>query len=136
MKIYLQTNKKVRIEMIPLIDMIFLLLVSFIYAMLSMAVHHGLPVILPPSSSAIIEKELVLSVTVKADGTIFINEEPVVLDNLATALTRKAEDGKQPGVLLFADRNLSYQKLFRVLDQIRTAGIERISLQAEVNPST
>ena len=136
MKIYLQTNKKVRIEMIPLIDMIFLLLVSFIYAMLSMAVHHGLPVILPASSSAIIEKELVLSVTVKADGTIFINEEPVVLDNLATALTRKAEDGKQPGVLLFADRNLSYQKLFRVLDQIRTAGIERISLQAEVNPST
>ena len=136
MKIYLQTNKKVRIEMIPLIDMIFLLLVSFIYAMLSMAVHHGLPVILPASSSAIIEKELVLSVTVKADGTIFINEEPVVLDNLATALTRKAEDGKEPGVLLFADRNLSYQKLFRVLDQIRTAGIERISLQAEVNPST
>ena len=135
MKIHLQPNKKIRMEMIPLIDMIFLLLVSFIYAMLAMAVHRGLPVILPASSSAFIEKELVLSVTVKTDGTIFINQEPIVLDHLATALIQKAENGKEPGVLLFADRNLSYQKLFQVLDQIQTAGIERISLQAEVKPS-
>ena len=134
MKIHLQPNKKIRMEMIPLIDMIFLLLVSFIYAMLAMAVHRGLPVMLPASSSALIEKKLVLSVTVKTDGTIFINQEPIVLDHLATALIQKTENSKEPGVLLFADRNLSYQKLFQVLDQIRTAGIARISLQAEVKP--
>ena len=135
MKIYLQTNKKARIEMLPLIDIVFLLLVFFIYAMLSMVVHRGLPVVLPKSSSAAVEKQLIVSVTVKTDGAIFINKEPVGLDNLAAALTSKTGIGKEPGVLLFADRNLSYQKLFRVLDQIRLAGIERISLQAEVNGS-
>lgn len=133
MKINLQTNKKARIEMLPLIDIVFLLLVFFIYAMLSMAVHRGLPVALPTSSSAIIDKELVLSVTVKTDGTIYINKEQIPLNDLTSALISKTKEYKEPGVLLFADRDLSYQKLFSVMDQIRMAGVNRISLQAEVN---
>jgi len=133
MKINLHTNKKARIEMLPLIDIVFLLLVFFIYAMLSMAVHRGLPVALPTSSSAVIDKELVLSVTVKTDGTIYINKEQIPLDDLTSALISKTKEYKEPGVLLFADRDLSYQKLFSVMDQIRMAGINRISLQAEAN---
>jgi biopolymer transport protein ExbD len=133
MKINFQTNKKARIEMLPLIDIVFLLLVFFIYAMLSMAVHRGLPVALPTSSSALIDKELVLSVTVKTDGTIYINRDQIPLNDLTSALKNKTKEYKEPGVLLFADRDLSYQKLFNVMDQIRTAGINRISLQAEVN---
>jgi len=134
MKINLQTLKKPRIEMLPLIDIVFLLLVFFIYAMLSMAVHRGLPIVLPTSTSAKIEKQLVLSVTVKADGSIYLDKEQTDLDSLATLLKAKSSADKEPGVLLFADRNLAYQKLFRVLDQIRTAGIQRISLQAEAKP--
>jgi biopolymer transport protein ExbD len=51
MKIHLPATKKARIEMLPLIDIVFLLLVFFIYAMLSMAVHRGLPVELPLSTA-------------------------------------------------------------------------------------
>lgn len=132
MKINFQTHKKARIEMLPLIDIVFLLLVVFIYAMLSMAVHRGLPIELSTSSSAKIDKELILSLTVKPDGTIYIDQEQIALDNLAAALRRKTKTSKAPGLLLFGDRNLAYQKLFQVLDQIRMAGIHRISLQAEV----
>jgi len=133
MKIHLNTNRKTRIEMLPLIDIVFLLLVFFIYAMLSMAVHRGLPIQLPTSSSVKIDKNLVLSVTVKADGTIFIDKEKIAPKKLTKALQMKAKGEKEPGVLLFADRSLAYQKLFRVLDQIRNSGISRISLQAEVD---
>jgi biopolymer transport protein ExbD len=132
MKVSLPAGKKARIEMLPLIDIVFLLLVFFIYAMLSMAVHRGLPVILPKSSTAKIDKELILSITVKADGTIYLDKESVSLENLRDSLTQRARDEKERGVLLFADRNLPYQKLFRVLDQIRMAGLTRISLQAEM----
>lgn len=132
MKIHLNTNRKTRIEMLPLIDIVFLLLVFFIYAMLSMAVHRGLPIQLPTSSSVKIDKSLVLSVTVKADGTIFLDKEKIAPKKLAKALQIKAKGEKEPGVLLFADRSLAYQKLFHVLDQIRNSGISRISLQAEV----
>ena len=131
MKVNLETCRKVRIEMLPLIDIVFLLLVVFIYAMLSMAVHRGLPVLLPTSSSAQIDKSLVFSITVKTDGMIYVDKERIPIKDLAAALKRKTETGTEPGVLLFADRSLSYQNLYRVLDQIRMAGIHRISLQAE-----
>lgn len=132
MKVNLQTSRKVRIEMLPLIDIVFLLLVFFIYAMLSMAVHRGLPVLLPTSVSAKIDKELIVSVTVKSDGTIYVDKEQIGLNDLASLLKRKAETDREVGILLFADRSLSYQNLFQVLDQVKTAGIHRVSLQAEV----
>ncbi len=131
MKINIQTRKKARIEMLPLIDIVFLLLVFFIYAMLSMAVHRGLPISLPTSSSAKIDKELLLSINVKSDKTIFVDKEQVLLDDLSTMIKRKTGSAKEPGILLFADRNLSYQSLFNVLDEIKKAGIRRISLQAD-----
>jgi biopolymer transport protein ExbD len=131
MKIIMRTGKKARIEMLPLIDIVFLLLVFFIYAMLSMAVHRGLPVMLPTSTSAKIDKELMLSVTVKSDGTIYVDKQRIAVDDLTSVLKTKTTSANESGILLFADRTLSYQKLFQVLDQIRRAGIHRISLQAE-----
>lgn len=133
MKLSPQTNRKARIEMLPLIDIVFLVLVFFIYAMLSMAVHRGLPVILPSSSTAKIDKTTVLSVTVKTDGTVFIDKKPTTLDGLTEDLKRAIKEDDGAGVLLFADRDLSYQKLFKVMDCIRTVGINRISLQAEAD---
>ena len=133
MHIQAQTKKRVRIEMLPLIDIVFLILVFFIYAALSMAVHRGIPVLLPKSTTAKIDKKLIISVTVKADGTIYLDKEPVSLDNLSRALEKKAGKRKETGVLLFSDRSLPYQRLFQVLDRIRMAGLTRISLQAEVD---
>ena len=132
MKISLATTPRARIEMLPLIDIVFLLLVFFIYAMLSMAVHRGIPVVLPVSATAKIDKKLILSVSIKSDGSIYVDEDTVALNELKTVLLQKAQAAKEPGVLLFAERNISYQKLFHVLDQIRLAGLSRISLQAEI----
>ena len=133
MKIKPPEVKKTRIEMLPLIDIVFLLLVVFIYAMLSMAVHKGLPISLPVSTAAEPEKHLVLSVTVKNDGIIHVNKTKVELDHLADVLKQKADGHKNPGVLLFADNSITYQDLFHVLDRIKMAGLHRISLQAEAN---
>jgi biopolymer transport protein ExbD len=134
MKINVRTGKKVRIEMLPLIDIVFLLLVFFIFTMLSMAVHRSLPIMLPTSSSAKIDKELVLSVTIKSDRTLYVDKERIAFDDLASVLRTKTASASEPGILLFADRGLSYQNLFQVLDQIQMAGIHRISLQAEAEP--
>ena len=131
MKIQLPAPKKARIEMLPLIDIVFLLLVFFIYAMLSMAVHRGLPVELPLSTTAEVDKKLILSVTVKADETIYVNKEQIALANLTQVLQSKAGGIREPGVLVFADRALQYQMIYNVLDKIRQAGLSRISLQAD-----
>ena len=99
--------------------------------MLSMAVHRGLPVLLPTSSTAKPDKNLILSVTIKKDGIIYLDKDEVSIVNLGESLKRRAKNGRDTGVLLFADQSLPYQKLFRVLDQIRMAGLWKISLQAE-----
>ena len=131
MKIRRVHTRPPRVEMLPLIDVVFLLLVVFIYAMLSMAVHKGMPVDLPASAQVRTEQVQPLSVTIEADGAIFLNKIPVGLENLADLLRRQPGVDAETGVLLFADRRLSYQQLFDVLDRIRQAGLHRISLQAE-----
>jgi biopolymer transport protein ExbD len=126
--------KKPRIEMLPLIDIVFLLLVFFIYAMLSMAVHRSLPVSLPVSSTTEIHTELNLTVTVNYSGEIFLDSKKVSLDELQALLLEKMQNETDTGsvqVDLFADKTLSYQELYRVLDIIRTAGISNVSLQAD-----
>ncbi len=131
MKVYLPIKKSVRIEMLPLIDIVFLLLVFFIYAMLSMAVHRGLPVVLPSSETAAVDRQEVLSVTIKGDGSVYVDEQMTDLENLSALLKERVGEEKDTGILLFADRTLPYQTLFKVLDRIRLAGLTRISLQAE-----
>ncbi len=135
MKIRRVHTRPPRVEMLPLIDVVFLLLVVFIYAMLSMAVHKGMPVQLPSSDQIQLEKEQPLSVTIESDGAIFLNKAPVRLEDLADTLKRQPGVDTETGVLLFADRQLRYQQLFDVLDRIRQAGLHRISLQAEAEAS-
>jgi biopolymer transport protein ExbD len=131
MKVDLPSTKKSRIEMLPLIDVVFLLLVVFIYTMLSMAVHRGLNINLPESESAEIEKQAILSVTIDEKGFIYIDKQKVELDDLTETLLTMTVDKRNPGVLLFADKVTPYQNLFKVLDKIKLAGLTKISLQAE-----
>ena len=132
MKVGLQAKRKPRIEMIPLIDLMFLILVSFVYGVFFMSVHRGVPVTLPLSSTAKIENQLTLTLSIQADGSLFLDKEPVPFENLGETLKLRAAENKETGVLLFADRNLPYQKLYAVLDLIRMAGLSQVSLQAEV----
>jgi len=129
MKVNLGAQRRARIEILPLIDIVFLLLVFFIYAMLSMAIHRGISINLPTSSSSSIEKELILSVTIKDSGEILVDDDRIPLKGLARLLKHRAKGNTSPGILLFAGRKVSCQLLVKVLDQIRMADINRISLQ-------
>ena len=119
-------RKAARIEMVPLIDIVFLLLVFFIYAMLSMAVHRGMKVELPESANSVSSEEVPLSVSVQIiNGTsmIYLNQEHVSLDDLENRLKIESADMKQDKeVLLFADKSVSYQQLYKVLDRISEGG--------------
>lgn len=133
MKIRNLHTRPPRVEMLPLIDIVFLLLVVFIYTMLSMAVHQGMPVALPTGEQVQPEKKAPLSVTVTQAGEIFVNKKPVALERLHLVLVDHPDADSHSGVLLFADRRVAYQQLFEVLDRIRKAGLHRISLQADTN---
>lgn len=134
MKIRRTARRRVRIEMMPLIDIVFLLLVFFIYAMLSMAVHRGLHLDLPRSGQATVERKSPLSLFLKKEGgelQAYINEDQVDISSLDKRVAVPETETASP-VLVFAERDISYQELFIVLDQLKKAGVENISLQAQV----
>lgn len=136
MKINRRTSKPARIEMLPLIDIVFLLLVFFIYAMLSMAVHCGLQLDLPESSQAEINKESPISLSIRCGLSgkldIFVNDRPVALTKLDQLLLKFQVTPNPSPVLVFAEENITYQQLYLILDALKKSGYRDISLQAHL----
>ena len=133
MKVTRRKRKPVRIEMLPLIDIVFLLLIFFIYAMLSMAVHRGLHLDLPESSSATVSRKSPVTISIKQSGNsirVFYDKKEVGFDTLRSLLNKRRQGKNDLPVLVFADERVSYQQLFEVLDLLRESGIREISLQA------
>ncbi|MBM9513773.1 ExbD/TolR family protein [Desulfogranum marinum] len=133
MKLAHTRNKPARIEMLPLIDIVFLLLVFFIYAMLSMAVHHGLQLDLPQSTQATTTEESPISLSITNGKTgieFFLNQQPLTQVELHQRLTDIARDKDNPQLLVFAEKNITYQQLYQALDELKACGLTKISLQA------
>jgi biopolymer transport protein ExbD len=130
MKINLNLKKKgPRIEMIPLIDIVFLLLVFFIYAMLSMVVHHGLKVDLPQASTSEIDKKEYVSITVDKDNRILLNEEEVLLDNLSEEVKTKVEKGVK--IFINGDKEADLGVVISVLDILRRDAIKEVYFETQ-----
>lgn len=130
-----RSRRHARMELLPLMDVVFLVLVFLIYAMMVMVVHMGMPVALPTSKSAQPEQMIVLAVTIQEDGKIWLDKKPVTLESLPDDIRALAKeqggDDEDPTVQIFADAALPYQKLFNVLDVLKSAGLKKISLQAK-----
>ena len=119
-------EKKARVEMLPLIDVVFLLLVFFIYAMLSMVVHHGLKVDLPSTGSVSLEKEDYIAITIDAENNLFLNEEPVEASDVAErVLALRGGDAKP--VFINGDQKADLGLAIELLDDLKKAGIEEVS---------
>lgn len=131
-----RTRRHARVEMLPLMDVVFLILVFLIYAMMVMVVHMGMPVALPTSKSAQPEQVVTLALTIQQDGALWLGKEAVTLADLPDAVARQSLErglaaSDEPALQVFADAMLPYQKLFDVLDVLKKAGLKKISLQAK-----
>lgn len=131
MKIRRESTRRPRIEMIPLIDVVFLLLVFFIYSMLSMTVHKGLPVNLPTAATATVDKENFITITLQRDGRLFLEDREVDMHTLPAFLIEQRKKNPQVQVYLRADREASYQRAVEVMDLVRSAGIHKLALETQ-----
>src|SRR5476651_604577 len=108
MKIRQRPIKRARIEIIPMIDVIFFLLVFFMVSSLAMTKINSMPVALPKTSSSpeAIRQNVIL--TVKKDGSIFVNKSPANLENLGQQLAYEMHDNPQDTVVVNADTGVNY----------------------------
>ena len=124
-----QPMRRARIEMIPLIDVVFLLLIFFIYTMLSMTIHKGIPVLLPKANTGLIDKEDYLSVSITRDHKIFLDKNEIPLEELLQRLTERRRTKPQLRVFIRGDRRIPYEWVVQVLDTVRAAGLRKVSLE-------
>jgi biopolymer transport protein ExbD len=82
MKIKIPESSKVRIEIVPLIDVMFLVLASFVYATLSMAIHKGIVVKLPFSKVVEVQEQGKISVAIDENGIVYVEKTQVKLEEL------------------------------------------------------
>ena len=130
MKINLNLRRKgPRIEMIPLIDVVFLLLVFFIYAMLSMVVHRGFKVDLPQAATVEIDKKDYASITVDKDNRILLNREEILLDNLSEEIKIKIQKGVK--IYINGDKEADLGIVISVLDALRSDEIKEVYFETQ-----
>jgi biopolymer transport protein ExbD len=123
-------RKSARIEMIPLVDIIFLLLVFFIYSMLSMAVYRGIPVMLPKAQSVEAAKERTIFITIDKTGQVFLDKDLIQRNELLGLLKREQAGFPEATALISADGDVPYSVFVEVLDKVRLAGFQKVSMEA------
>jgi len=130
MKINLNLRRKgPRIEMIPLIDVVFLILVFLIYAILSMVIHRGFKVDLPQATTAEIDKEDYVSITVDKENRILLNKEEVLLDNLSEEIRTNVEKGVK--IFINGDKEADLGVVINVLDTLRRDEIKEVYFETK-----
>ncbi len=128
MRLPSHAKKKARIEIIPMIDTMFFLLVFFMIATLSMTVQHGLPVNLPTADSAIDDIPEHVSLTLTRDGQLYYNKEEISLKVLEVRLQNLQQTESTPSLLINADEQVPHGRVIKIMDIIRLSGISTMGI--------
>ncbi len=115
------------INVTPLVDVMLVLLIIFMVT--APLLKQGLDVELPKAKGKELPAEERITVTVKKDGAIFLNNRKVTTEEMRRKL--KAVSKRNPDVYLKADRRVPYGKVARVMAEIKDVGIEKVGLITE-----
>jgi len=129
-------GKRARIEIIPLIDIIFFLLATFIMVSLSMTKNQGVQVALPTAGSAASlgdnqEMEKAVTLTVTAKGELFYNKDKITIAQLPMKLQTLKSTSKDPRVILNSDAGADFKHVVAVLDEARKIGIAKVGINTD-----
>ena len=127
-------NAEARIEIIPLIDIMFFLLAAFMLVSLSMVNLKSVKVNLPTATAATVEnKKGIIDVSVDKSGGVFLDKKPVGDTELITGLESAQRSDPNLRVFISGDRDARHGQVIHVLDLVRRAGIDKVAF--EINPS-
>lgn len=114
------------INMTPLIDLTFLLLITFIITF--PLVEQGIPVRLPSARAEPLESASAVTLTLDETGALFLDREAISIDSLERILLERIEQTGDFSVMVRGDERLPYGKIVAVLRVLRRARITRMAL--------
>jgi biopolymer transport protein ExbD len=128
MRVPRRVPEKARIEIIPMIDVIFFLLVFFMISTLSMTINRGLPVNLPTAATSRKEMRENVNLTVMPDGKMFLNKQPVTLQDMGQRVKAALASDPQTTVVVNADGKVLHSTVVDILDELRLAGVSGLAI--------
>jgi len=121
-------EKKARIEIIPLIDIMFFLLAAFMMASLTMIKMQSIKMNLPTATMATRDfKPDILNIAVDKAGDVYVEKKPVTTVELHTILSNKFRLNTNLPVYISGDKDATHGTVIRVLDLVRREGIQKVS---------
>ncbi|HUJ11850.1 MAG TPA: biopolymer transporter ExbD [Verrucomicrobiae bacterium] len=131
------TESEGRIEIIPLIDIMFFLLASFMLVSLSMVNLKSVKVNLPTATRATLEtKNDFASISVDKDGAVYLDKQPIGPNELALRLNAWHHTNENLRVFISGDQDVRYGAVIHVLDLVRSTGIQKVAFEVREPTAT
>lgn len=123
-------RKKVEINLVPLLDSIFILIFFFMFALTTMVKRSGLAVALPTTQSGKkVEEKTTL--TVDQTGALFWNENPLPLESLKSQLESFKNTQPESNLIIRGDRNTPFSSIVEILDLAESIELRRVTIETE-----
>ena len=127
-------RRRTRLEIIPLIDIMFFLLASFMLVSLTMINMKAIDVALPTATSAQPNtKPDFIIVSIDALMDIYFEKEKVPREEVLSKFQDLYSKNHEVRIYLRADKGANYDTVMFVLDSLRTAGIQKVGLEVKPN---
>jgi biopolymer transport protein ExbD len=128
MRIQRRSIKKARIEIIPMIDTIFFLLVFFMISTLSMSQFKGMPVNLPKAAAGQQAPAESAAITIDKEGRLFLNQQAIDQASLGDALRQELTKNAEMLVVINADDGVQHGQVVEVMDIARGANVAKMAI--------
>ena len=129
-------KRRARIEIVPLIDIIFFLLATFVLVSLSMVKHQGIPVVLPSAATGVQQEQkdhVVISIS--DAGQLYLDKNELQPEELFKTMRSLQEKDSGLRVLINGDENARLGLAIQVLDEIRKIGITKVAFETTPKPA-
>ena len=132
MKLFIKKNKPLDINVAPLIDIVFLLLIFFMLAS-EFTDFKTIDLVSPIESNTNIEiTKLPIIINLSESGTIHVNSETIEKNNLSNFLKNTLTENSSKKVVINTDENTKINLLIDIIDIVRDLGIDKIALETKV----
>jgi len=126
-----ESESPFQINIVPMIDVIFSILAFFIISTLYLTSSEGLPVNLPSASTAQSQRSTELTITIKPDGQLALNREPIELDALEATVRSLVEPNSSTLVIVNADEKVDHGQVVSVMDRLRRVEGAKLAIAAK-----
>lgn len=126
-----RARKTPELNIIPMIDIMFFLLVFFMLSTMYMIDLKTIPVKLPQAANAATDTTTTFAVTMKADGSIYLGDAPTDVQALVAQAALEQKNNKNFAVVIRAEKELEYGEVIKLVDRLKGAGITRFGLATD-----